>query len=207
MRSLLPYTMGTLAIASYFPLNLGPGLPLTRPRILWLTPLLWKMWWRGKTIHRRERGVFAGAKEARKGGGAERDPDWKGENYPNSSTAGKWESYCCTKTLSNRLPSKISTALSAVTCVWQKQHLCIIWTVCFIIKYHLSLHLNLFSTSVRSGLNKALKTNSKTFTDHWLNMCVDHLSTLVCNVSSIGASLGLVRVKTYTPGGFSKLIS
>lgn len=129
------------------------------------------------------------------------------ENYLNSSTAGKWESYCCTKTLSNRLPSKISTALSAVTCVWQKQHLCIIWTVCFIIKYHLSLHLNLFSTSVRSGLNKALKTNSKTFTDHWLNMYIDHLSTLVCNVSSIRASLRLQRAKTCTLGGFIKLIS
>lgn len=42
-----------------------------------------------------------------------------------------------------------------------KQHPCVTRTVCFIIKYHLSLHLNLFLTSVLSGLNKALKTNSQ----------------------------------------------
>lgn len=45
--------------------------------------------------------------------------------------------------------------------VGQKQHPCITRTVCFIIKYHLSLHLNLFLTSVLSGFNKALKTNSQ----------------------------------------------
>lgn len=204
--SLFSFDDRNLGSRFLFSPNSGHGLALDEAMHPLIDPTVVKDWKTRCEVRQftkgREEFVRLEWERLERGGGAwkSRERLWlkrKGGNYPNSSTAGKWESYCCTKTLSKRLPSKISTALSAVTCVWQKQHLCIIWTVCFIIKYHLSLHLNLFSTSVRSGLNKALKTNSKTFTDHWLNMYIDHLSTLVCGVSSIGASLCLGRVKTY----------
>lgn len=124
-----------------------------------------------------------------------------------SNSAGKMLKVIATQRTSwTALVSKISAALSAVTCVWQKQHLCIIWTVCFIIKYHLSLHLNLFSTSVRSGLNKALKTNSKTFTDHWLNMYIYHLSPCFKIFLCFFATPWLRTVKMQALRGFIKLI-
>lgn len=124
-------------------------------------------------------------------------------NYHNSSTAGKWESmhkdpleapafqnfYC---TLCSYLCMAEVASLYYMNSLLHNQ----IPSVA-----HLA---TLFSTSVRSGLNKALKTNSKLSHRSLINMCIDHLSMLVwCFIHRCFLCLG--RVKTYTLGGFIKL--